>query len=778
MANILILCITILGFAWYSASLQTKQKIQNDREQLIIFTKNIAALAAKYLQLNEYDQLETKIYQLIQYPGVNNILILNNETHYALSVKIRPDQTVYTDTAPDTPAPPNKGDQLIQKHKDSAVFWQRIHIDKTKDLTGWARVEYDTRYLTKISTQIFKRSLSIALIAILLSLLALKKLLSKPLLELRRASEFAEYLDLSQGSHIEISKSSEEIEQLLRALNRTSEKLHRQEESQKSSALLLDTIREIQSQFISEFNVPVVFESLMSRIVQLTKSEFGFFGEVLLAGNNKPYLKMSAISHLVSNKRGQEFYGNYDLKNLKFKNMNNLIGAVIQTKKPVIANDVATDPRRGGLPEGHPNISTFLGLPVFSGERVIGVVGIANRVDGYDQGIVAYLQPLLSTCSHMIEGYRNELNRKQIQDELKRTNANLNTILNSVSDGIITITQEGNISSVNVTAASMFTYNTDTMIDGRIGDYISGLEYRGGKFYVNGESIYIQGCNEKIKWRMEARHKDGHGFPVEISVSEYKQGHEYSYTITVRSLENDVGTHSIKDDLITTFDKELKETLGSIRGSLMLLKGRVVGELSESVDDMIGAVYNSTERLIGLVDNVKDINRIESGEIELHIKPLDIEPFVDRVLSSNQDICRQYSISFQTAGDIDHTILGDEERLLQVVRYLVTTAAGFCSPDGALEFSTRSNKDMVELAVVGYAKQGGGEFMKQCLCKFGHLYNTKNEPELDRDFTLYLCRAIVDHHGGKLGCESLSDRSVRLYIQIPIYGQAEHVANM
>ena len=778
LANIVILCITILGFSWYSASQQSEHKVQNNQKQLIIFTKNIAALAAKYLQLSEYDQLETKLYQLIQFPGVDNILVINNSRQYVLSVKTKPGQAVFTESIPEMPEIPAVGDGLIRVLQGHEEFWQSVQINQDTNKRVWVRVGYDTRMSNQIAIQIFKRSFSIAAIAILLSLFVLKRLLSKPMYELRRASEFAEYIDLSQGNQIELHTSSQEIEQLQRALNRTSEKLSYQEEAQRSSNLLLDAIREVQSQFMSESNFSVVFENLISKTVQLTKSEYGFFGEVLLDENDKPYLQMRGMSQQVMSRQTQEFCSTHDIKSLKFSNMNNLIGAVIQTKKPVIANDVSNDPRRGGLPTGHPNMTAFLGLPVFSNDRVIGVVGIANRVNGYDQGTVAYLQPLLNTCSHMIEGYRSEINRKQILDELKRNNSNLQTIMDSVSDGIITITQEGTISSVNAIAAVMFTYNTENMVGDDIAGYISGLQYRVGKLYVNGDQIYIQSCNEKIKWRMEGRHKDGHVFPIDISVSEYKHSTKQSYTITVRNLENDIGIYKIKEDLISTFDTELKDSLGSIRGSLMLLKGRVVGELSENVDDMIDSIYNSTERLIGLVHNVQDIYRIESGEIELHIRQIYIGSFIDRVLSSNQDVCRQYSISIKTAGDTEHTILGDEDRLLQIVRYLLLAAAKFCSPGGAVELSIQHGGVMLEFSVVGYAKQENANFMHQSLLMFSNLYNPTREFAKDQDFSLQLCRAVADHHGGKLGCESLDECSLWFYVQIPLYEHVEHASSM
>jgi len=124
-----------------------------------------------------------------------------------------------------------------------------------------------------------------------------------------------------------------------------------------------------------------------------------------------PYLKTHGITNISWDDVTQKFYEeNYKI-GMEFTNMQTLFGATIMTGKPVIANSPSTDPRRGGVPDGHPPLHAFLGLPFYKGSQLIGMVGIANRPNGYDEELIEYLQPFLFTCSNLIEGYRLERQR-------------------------------------------------------------------------------------------------------------------------------------------------------------------------------------------------------------------------------------------------------------------------------------------------------------------------------------------------------------------------------
>lgn len=69
---------------------------------------------------------------------------------------------------------------------------------------------------------------------------------------------------------------------------------------------------------------------------------------------------------------------------IEFVNLKSLFGEVLVTGETLIANDPASDPRRGGLPPGHPALNAFMGMPIHRGDRLVGMIGIANRPGGYD----------------------------------------------------------------------------------------------------------------------------------------------------------------------------------------------------------------------------------------------------------------------------------------------------------------------------------------------------------------------------------------------------------
>jgi PAS domain S-box-containing protein len=196
------------------------------------------------------------------------------------------------------------------------------------------------------------------------------------------------------------------------------------EVSLKRSNDLLSCISKAQSQFIAAADRLTIFEDLLSNLLDLTNSEYGFIGEVLFRKDGSafiedslmkirgvPYLKTHSITNISWDDTTQKFYEeNYEI-GMEFTNMQTLFGATIMTGKPVIANSPRTDPRRGGVPDGHPPLNAFLGLPFYKGSQLIGMVGIANRPNGYSEEIIEYLQPFLVTCSNLIEGYRLERQR-------------------------------------------------------------------------------------------------------------------------------------------------------------------------------------------------------------------------------------------------------------------------------------------------------------------------------------------------------------------------------
>ena len=101
----------------------------------------------------------------------------------------------------------------------------------------------------------------------------------------------------------------------------------------------------------------------------------------------------------------------------------------------MISNNPGNDERGGGTPDGHPPLRSFLGLPFHYGNELIGIVGVANRENGYDEKLVDYLKPLMDACGTIISGYRLHNRREQVEADLRRSEQQFYELADNINEG-------------------------------------------------------------------------------------------------------------------------------------------------------------------------------------------------------------------------------------------------------------------------------------------------------------------------------------------------------
>ena len=191
------------------------------------------------------------------------------------------------------------------------------------------------------------------------------------------------------------------------------------EEAAERRAELLNGIRASQEHFIGNTDASPVFAEMLDVVVRHTHSTFGFIAEVLKDEQGAPYLRSYSLTDISWNDEIRKYMESMRPNGLEFRNLKTLFGAALVTRELVIANDAANDPRSGGLPPGHPPINTFLGLPVYNGLEMVGLIGLANRPDGYDKDGLRELDPFLAAVNSMIVARREDERRRQIEEELR-----------------------------------------------------------------------------------------------------------------------------------------------------------------------------------------------------------------------------------------------------------------------------------------------------------------------------------------------------------------------
>jgi PAS domain S-box-containing protein len=521
--NVVILLITICGLSWYALIEKSSYQINSTLSQHKEYAAQIARVSKNYIETDSVDELEDVISSFMTMDGTYEIYIKDVGFNTLLVLRYSEGEQDFELNEEHKKIAPVESGQFVRESDGVLEIWQQIAAENP---VGWIYINRVLEPLNGLTLDFVKITLAALIFSIAVCLLMLQGILREPMRSLRRATEFSEWLDMAQGNHLQLKTSSKEVEQLVRTLNKTSEKLFKSGLADKRNHLLVDTIRDVQTRFIEGNKIQEINDRILNKVVQLSESEYGFFGEVLQKQDGKPFVKMHTFSKLSNNVSMQNFIEQHSPPNMEFHNTHNLFGAVLQSKKSTIANDPMRDPRSGGLPPGHPPVHSFMALPIFYGDEIVAVIGIANRRGGYDQSLMDYLQPLLTTTGHIVVANRHNMRRKDAMRELEQKEALFRRILSTVSDSIITINMGGFIETVNPATEKMFGYLREEMLSQNINQLIPDL-YQNDfkKQYLNHE---VGEYHERI-----GRRKDGSSFSIEFTVSEFKIGDEQMFTVTI-----------------------------------------------------------------------------------------------------------------------------------------------------------------------------------------------------------------------------------------------------
>ena len=172
----------------------------------------------------------------------------------------------------------------------------------------------------------------------------------------------------------------------------------------------LESLYSISIEIAQLHELPPVLDRALGYCLDLTASDFGFVG--LLNGSDQ--LDVAAIKGFQPS--DPRFYERFRLIPVR----PSVFGVVITEGRSNISNDVLHDPRRAGQPKGHPPVRTFLGVPLQVGEKVIGMIGVANKAGGYTKDDERLLSTFANQVAVAIENARLYEDQRRMIDELEQ----------------------------------------------------------------------------------------------------------------------------------------------------------------------------------------------------------------------------------------------------------------------------------------------------------------------------------------------------------------------
>ncbi len=266
--------------------------------------------------------------------------------------------------------------------------------------------------------------------------------------------------------------------------------------------------------------------------------------------------------------------------------------------------------------------------------------------------------------------------------------------------------------------------------------------------------------------------KDGTRFPVVLSVTALRD--PAGIVVGFLGVSHDVShlhaVEKLKNDFVSVVSHELRTPLTSIRGSLRLLESEVKGKLPAAARPLVEIASSNTERLIRLVNDILDVEKIEAGKLALKLVPLDL---AELVASALQDLRGLEGAGVVPPAEVEPglELWGDRDRLTQVIVNLVSNAVKF-SPAGApVRVSGARTSSLGEPRVrVCVSDRGPGvreSDRAKLFGKFQQLDTGDDRPRGGTGLGLAISRAIVTEHGGTIGVFSREGGGSTFWFELP-----------
>jgi signal transduction histidine kinase len=222
-----------------------------------------------------------------------------------------------------------------------------------------------------------------------------------------------------------------------------------------------------------------------------------------------------------------------------------------------------------------------------------------------------------------------------------------------------------------------------------------------------------------------------------------------------------------KDEFLSIVGHELRTPLTSIRGALGLLDGGVLGELEGDAQNMVGVAILNAERLMRMINDILDIERMAQGHLEMAPAPVDAGELVRQSLQVLQASADEQQVTFTVNPD-DLTVLADSDRIVQVLVNLLGNAVKFSPPQSTVKVTLRREG---QLAVFSVDDEGRGipiERLQHVFERFEQVDSSDAREKGGAGLGLPIARAIVEQHGGRIWADSEQGKGSTFSFTLPL----------
>lgn len=353
--------------------------------------------------------------------------------------------------------------------------------------------------------------------------------------------------------------------------------------------------------------------------------------------------------------------------------------------------------------------------------------------------------------------------------QTKQLAAQLNAMFDGAGDGMLLLDERGHILRINSSIERMYGYSKDELY-GRhitllIAETFTPAQSQAWLVLVGKAGAAGSGRKQEFI----GKRANGSTFETEVAISLIEENESKQYFASIRDISERKRSERMKSEFISTVSHELRTPLTSIGGSLGLLAGGAVGQLNDRAARLVEIARGNCERLIRLVNEILDIDKMESGKMAFDLRKMPIGPLIKRTVEANRQFAHDHDVLIEvTLPPWPQCIIGDPDRLEQVLTNLVSNAIKHSPAGATVSLNTEQHGLFVRIQVSDRGNGVPEAFRSSIFTKFAMADSSDARTRSGTGLGLAIVREIVEHHGGHAGFVDRPGGGSIFYVDLPL----------